>query len=234
MTSVALLMAVGTLSGPSAEGNRLIWRPPQPPPVAAFHVDSAMQTSVGAIRVAYDLDRFHGRDTLELRISNLDVKMTCHPIHVPDGPPVRIAWQHGWPALLGDAPYNPTGFAVLTQALMVSLPTELPMGETVWQRFGPFEARALGAYRLESLEQGRAQVRASYDLEFPGVTRPAVVAWTAVYDAVTGTLIEAEGQAGGFPRVEGKVMRVDRLRFTVRPGKVGRQLRAECNHLPGG
>jgi len=58
----------------------------RPALVANLHAVSAMRTNVGDVKLTFDI----AKTTESVAVRNLDLKLTCHPLHAPDAAPVPV------------------------------------------------------------------------------------------------------------------------------------------------
>lgn len=196
-----------------------------------MHVEGAMRTNVGEMRVAFDAERAFADGTRSLTLSSFDVKLTCHPLHLPDSPATtRPVGERGLPIGPSEAPYS-VKTAAETWLGVLSLYPDVPLGAG---ESGFVTGSGLaGIVKVLDLDANRVRLYGSFDLEF-GAKLPTLVRYTAIVDRASGALLSVEGEMSGAPQVEGKVMRIAAAQFSATAGKKGRTMEADCDHEGGG
>ncbi|MCW5943213.1 MAG: hypothetical protein KIS66_13345 [Fimbriimonadaceae bacterium] len=220
MLITATILALAILPPPDR------WTPPAPG-TFAMHVEGAMRTNVGEMRVAFDAERAFGDGTRTLSLSSFDVKLTCHPLHLPDAPgTAQPVDARGLPTRTPETPFSvKTAAEAWLAALSLYPDGPLGAGESGFVT-GP---GLTGIVRVLSLDPDRVRLSGSFDLDFGG-RLPTLARYTAVVDRTSGTLLSVEGELGSVPPVEGRVLRVMAAQFSATPGKKGRTMLAECDH----
>lgn len=221
----ATILAIAFLPQPDR------WTPPEPGPFA-LHVEGAMRTNVGEMRVAFDAERAFANGARSLALTGFDVKLTCHPLHLPDGPASsRLVGPGGVPSQKPETPFSVKS-AAETWLDALALYPDVPLG--AGESGFVTAPGVVGIVKVLELDARRVRLYGSFDLDF-GAKLPTLVRYTAIVDRNSGTLLSVEGEMGTVPPIEGKVMRLMGAQFAATAGKRGRTMTADCDHdHPGG
>jgi len=198
----------------------------RPALVSNLHAVSAMRTNVGDVKLTFDI----AKTTESVAVRNLDLKLTCHPLHAPDAAPVSVPRdENGKPTELA-FPNNPVTIASAYLAWIGWWGVDkLELNETTWFSWEAEGVSGQGYHRLLKLDRNQVGIRTSLDLTY-GKAKPMTMVWTGTYDAKTGAIRGVVGEVASVPQAEGYPMRVSRLNFSLLPGHVGRVMAAECDH----